>query len=97
MTFMRVSAFCLVLAEGVEFGDRKRPNIVFLMADSMDGRVVDSGTPQSASVELPFLRDFFAEKGTSFVRTYSNSPQCVPSRASMCTGRRTDQMKHGRT
>lgn len=71
----------------------KRPNILFLMADSMDGRVVDNQTPQSAAIELPFLRDFFLKEGTSFVRTYANSPQCVPSRASMCTGRRTDQIE----
>lgn len=63
------------------------------MADSMDGRVVDDRTPQSASIQLPFLRDFFLREGTSFVRTYANSPQCVPSRASMCTGRRTDQIE----
>ena len=27
------------------------------------------------------------------MRTYANSPQCVPSRSSMCTGRRTDQIE----
>lgn len=71
----------------------KRPNILFLMTDSMDGRVLDPEAVQSQAVELPFLRDFFAKQGTNFVRTYANSPQCVPSRSSMCTGRRTDQIE----
>ena len=63
------------------------------MTDSMDGRVVDPGAVEAQAVELPFLRDFFAKQGTNFVRSYSNSPQCVPSRSSMCTGRRTDQIE----
>ena len=71
----------------------KRPNILFLMTDSMDGRVLDPEATQAQAVELPFLRDFFANEGTNFVRTYANSPQCVPSRTSMCTGRRTDQIE----
>ena len=71
----------------------KRPNILFLMTDSMDGRVIDPQATQAQAVELPFLRDFLSSEGTNFVRTYVNSPQCVPSRTSMCTGRRTDQIQ----
>jgi len=70
-----------------------KPNVLFLMCDSMDGRVVDEGSREAKAVELPFLRDFFASQGTSFTRTYSNSPQCVPSRTSMCTGRHTHQIE----
>jgi len=69
------------------------PNVLFLMCDSMDGRVVDARSPVSHAVELPFLRDFFAQHGTQFLSAYANSPQCVPSRSSMCTGRRTDQIR----
>ncbi|CAE7228634.1 unnamed protein product [Symbiodinium necroappetens] len=39
------------------------------------------------------MADFFVKQGTNFVRSYANSPQCVPSRSSMCTGRRTDQIE----
>lgn len=86
-------AVLLIFLGSCKGKETKRPNILFLMSDSMDGRVVDNQTPQSAAVELPFLRDFFEREGTNFVRTYANSPQCVPSRASMCTGRRTDQIE----
>ena len=70
-----------------------RPNILFLMSDSHDGRAVDpTDTTTFPAQSLPNLRRL-AASGTSFVRAYSASPQCTPSRASMFTGRRTDQIK----
>merc|ERR550534_689239 len=72
---------------------RKRPpNILFLMADEMDGRVVDPTSPISKMVKTPFF-DSLAKEGANFIRTYSPSPQCVPSRTAMATGRRTDQIR----
>merc|ERR1719204_1482988 len=41
---------------------------------------------------MPNLRAI-AQKGTNFVRTYANSPQCVPSRASMFAGRHTHNIQ----
>jgi len=69
-----------------------RPNILFLMCDSMDGRVVDPSAPLSKLVATPTF-DALASDGVNFVRTYASSPQCVPSRASMLSGRRTDQIR----
>ena len=47
----------------------KRPNILFLMTDSMDGRVLDPEAVQSQAVELPFLRDSLLLLG-SLLQTY---------------------------
>jgi len=68
------------------------PNILFLMSDSMDGRVIDRASPVASYVKTPTL-DALAVDGLNFVRTYAASPQCVPSRTSMLTGRRTDQIR----
>ena len=67
-------------------------NILFLMCDSMDGRVLDPSSELYGAVEMPNLRSL-AERGVNFVRTYAASPQCVPSRTSMFTGRRTHEIK----
>ena len=63
-------------------------NLLWLMSDSFDGRFFDPSAPQWDQVDLPNLRAL-AAKGSNFVRTYANSPQCVPSRCSMMTGRHT--------
>jgi hypothetical protein len=49
-------------------------NILFLMCDSMDGRVLDPTSPVSSRLQMPNLRRLAAE-GTNFVRTYAASPQ----------------------
>ena len=66
------------------------PNILFLMCDSMDGRILDPTSPVSKRVAMPNLRQLAAQ-GTNFINTYAASPQCVPSRTTMFTGRRIDQ------
>jgi len=71
---------------------KKPPNILFLMCDSMDGRVVDPTSPVSKMVHTPYF-DSLASEGVNFVRTYTPSPQCVPARTAMVTGRRTDQIR----
>ena len=63
-------------------------NLLWLVSDSFDGRFFDEKAPQWQQVALPNLRSI-AANGTNFVRAYSNSPQCVPSRSSMMTGRHT--------
>ena len=85
-----LSALC-VSVMGLPTPSSKR-NILFLMCDSMDGRVLDPTSDVSKRVRMPNLRRL-AESGTNFVRTYAESPQCVPSRASMFTGRRTHEIQ----
>jgi arylsulfatase A-like enzyme len=53
------------------------------MADSMDGRMLDS---YSNKALMPAFDELKAS-GVNFVRHYCNSPQCVPSRTSMITSR----------
>eukprot|EP01063_Lacrimia_lanifica_P011126 TRINITY_DN1790_c1_g1_i1.p1 TRINITY_DN1790_c1_g1~~TRINITY_DN1790_c1_g1_i1.p1 ORF type:complete len:577 (+),score=200.35 TRINITY_DN1790_c1_g1_i1:77-1807(+) len=67
-------------------------NILFLMCDSMDGRVLDPTSPVAARVEMPHLRGLSA-RGVNFARTYVSAPQCVPSRTSMFAGRHTHEIK----
>ena len=66
--------------------------MIFLMTDSMDGRVLDPTSNIYSLMEMPNLRGL-AGKGTNMVRTYTNSPQCVPGRAALISGLRTDQSK----
>ena len=72
--------------------DPSKHNILFLMSDSMDGRVLDPTSPVSARLEMPNLRAL-ATSGANFLRTYAASPQCVPSRTTMFTGRHTHSIK----
>ena len=72
-------------------GNSSKNNILFLMCDSMDGRVIDASNGVSKYMATPVL-DGLAKDGVNFVRTFAASPQCVPSRTSMLAGRRTDQI-----
>eukprot|EP00928_Gymnodinium_smaydae_P042720 TRINITY_DN28727_c0_g3_i1.p1 TRINITY_DN28727_c0_g3~~TRINITY_DN28727_c0_g3_i1.p1 ORF type:complete len:595 (+),score=47.68 TRINITY_DN28727_c0_g3_i1:59-1843(+) len=71
---------------------KQKYNIIFLMCDSMDGRVLDPTSPISSYLDMPFMWSLAAQ-GVNFIRTYSNNPQCAPSRTSMFTGRHTHQIK----
>ena len=62
----------------------RRPNIIFIQSDSMDGRAM--GCAGHPAAHTPAM-DAIAERGVLFQNAYCNSPQCVPSRASMWSGR----------
>lgn len=64
-------------------GDR-RPNILLIGCESMDGRVL--GHLAYPGARTPNL-DRLAAEGVSFSAAYCNSPICNPSRSSMWTGR----------
>ena len=53
---------------------------------------MDPTAPQYDLMEMPNLRAL-ASKSVSFIRHYTNSPQCVPGRVAMFTGRRIDEIK----
>eukprot|EP00118_Oscarella_pearsei_P028433 m.2138 g.2138 ORF g.2138 m.2138 type:complete len:547 (+) comp8343_c0_seq1:29-1669(+) len=70
----------------------KHPNIVFVICDSMDGRVVDPTSSVYNAVQTPNL-DRLAESGVNFVNNYCPSPQCVPSRSAMFAGRHVHKIQ----
>ncbi|NUP99573.1 MAG: sulfatase-like hydrolase/transferase [Armatimonadetes bacterium] len=59
----------------------RQPNLLFLMADQMQGRVLDPGHP----CRTPQF-DRLAARGVRFPRAYTPNPVCSPARASLMTG-----------
>lgn len=69
-----------------------RPNIVFLVVESTDGRTWTPGY-QNDAIPLPNIRALQAN-GTQFRRHYSNAPVCCPSRATFWSGRHASNIPH---
>lgn len=61
----------------------RRPNILVIMADQLGAHTLDR---DAEFVQTPHL-DRLAASGAVFERAYVSFPLCVPSRASMLTGR----------
>lgn len=59
----------------------RRPNLLFLMADQMQGCVLDPGH----ACQTPHF-DRLQARGLRFARAYTPSPICSPARASLMTG-----------
>ena len=82
----------LVLVGGAD--PDPRPNIVFLVCESTDGRTWTPGYSGGAlDGALPAIRSLQA-RGSTFTRHYSNAPVCCPSRASFWSGRHAHKIKH---
>lgn len=62
------------------------PNIVFIHAESMDGRKMGCMGHPAMRNATPYL-DGLADNGVLFTNNYTNCPVCNPSRASMFTGK----------
>lgn len=67
-----------------------RPNFVFLLAESTDGRLFRPDSP----VPLPNIRALQASGGVLFDSTYANAPVCCPSRSSFLSGRYPHKLNH---
>lgn len=65
---------------------RKRPNIVFILAESMDGRKMGCMHHPAMQRATPNL-DRLAADGALFTDAYTTFPVCNPARASMWTGK----------
>ncbi len=73
--------------ERVNFIIRKRrPNIVFIMADDLG--YGELGCYGQKKIKTPNI-DRLAEEGVRFTDYYSGSPVCAPSRCSLMTGKHT--------
>jgi len=71
---------------------KKRPNIVFLVCESTDGRTWQEGY-QNHVIPMPNLRQL-QRGGHTFQRHYSNTPVCCPSRATFWSGRHAHKIPH---
>lgn len=64
-------------------GTRKRPNVVFILADDL-GRA-DLGCYGQKKIKTPNI-DRLAAEGMRFTQAYSGNPVCAPSRCTLMTG-----------
>jgi N-sulfoglucosamine sulfohydrolase len=80
-----LTSFALCCLAALAFAQApERPNVLFVMSD--DHSAAHVGAYGNADVKTPNL-DAFAKEGTLFKRAYVAAPQCVPSRATLMTGR----------
>lgn len=64
------------------------PNIIWLQSDSFDGRLLDpTDATMYAKLQLEGFKANWLSQAVVFTRHFTNSPQCVPSRTAMLTGR----------
>lgn len=73
-------------------GTKSRPNIVFLVVESTDGRSW-SRNYQDGAVDLPNIRSL-QDQGVEFNSHYTNAPVCCPSRATFWSGRHVHHIPH---
>jgi len=66
------------------FGNRKRPNIIFMLADDLG--YGDVGSYGCTDIRTPNL-DRLAKEGARFTDGYASAPVCSPTRAAFVTGR----------
>lgn len=63
---------------------KKKPNILFILSDQHSPHVI--GCENNNIINTPNL-DKLAKEGAYFTNTYCQNPLCVPSRASLLTGK----------
>ena len=69
-----------------------RPNLLFLVVESTDGRTWSPGY-QNGVLALPAIRELQSH-GFEFQRHYANAPVCCPSRATFWSGRHASNLAH---
>jgi arylsulfatase A-like enzyme len=84
--------FMSPLAEAISRPVKKKPNVIFVLSD--DHSVPFLGC-YGYPVETPNL-DKFAQEGMRFDNMFMGSPQCVPARATLMTGRAASAIRMSR-
>src|SRR5262245_18709952 len=84
MSFPLAIALLLSLSELTLAQTAARPNVLLVLSD--DHSAAHVGAYGNTDVKTPNL-DAFAKEAMLFRRAYVASPQCVPSRAALMTGR----------
>ena len=85
LSFFRQTIALVLLLGGTCSGyAQTQPNMLFLLSD--DHSVPYLGCYGNPDLQTPYL-DSLAGNGIRFTRAYTTAPQCVPSRASLMTGR----------
>lgn len=82
-SFLQSTAAASVAA-GTASADATRPNVLLIMADQMRPDVM--GAYGNPAIRTPHL-DALAAGGTRFTECWAQHPVCMPSRASIFTGR----------
>ena len=81
--FLAVIPCQLLVAEDLNVGNDKKPNIVYIMSDDHASHAI--GAYGSKSIKTPNL-DRLAKEGTDFTRFTVANGVCSPSRAAVMTG-----------
>lgn len=83
---LTVLFFLLISSQQNLIAQKKKPNIVFILADDLG--YGDLGCYGSMQIQTPNI-DALAKSGTKFAQFYAGSTVCAPSRASLMTGLHT--------
>lgn len=83
------SSVASALAGVASAQSRKRPNVLFFIADDWGGH---SGAYGDTWLNTPNF-DRMAREGVRFTNCFTSNPKCSPSRASILTGRNSWQLK----
>ena len=80
----RISALLLALGIGLHAFAQSKPNILFILSDDHSASFLSTyGNPDLKTPNI----DKLAKEGIQFNKAFTTAPQCVPSRASLMTGR----------
>ena len=88
--FRAVTFAAIAAAAGCAAAPAAPPSIVFLLSESLDGRLLRPNSP----AKIPNIRALLTRGSVRFDAAYSNNPVCAPSRSSLWSGRAPHKIPH---